>query len=83
MYATFPTYPERPLRTESFVAKLNTVKENLFTIAGSPFYYIPKQKTLLKRLVNIPAGTEIRIIGHRKPESKFFMVNSVTRRYPI
>ncbi len=62
----------------SFACKLGEVKENLFTVQGSPFYFIPQNKDLLFVLAKWKTGTGIKVHGYRLSEnSSFYSVGKV------
>lgn len=64
---------------QTFNGKLGSVKENFFTVRGSPFYYVPKNKKLLLVLGGWYAGTQISINGYRmSKDSQFISVGKVS-----
>lgn len=62
----------------TFTCKLAEVKDNLFTIQGSRFYFIPKNKDLLLVLKKWKPGTPLKVSAYKISEgSSFFSVGKV------
>jgi hypothetical protein len=62
----------------SFTCRLGEVKDNLFTVQGSLFYFIPQNKDLLQVLKKWHPGTTIKVYCYKMGEdSQFFSVRNV------
>jgi len=62
-----------------FSARLGEVKESLFTIQGSPFYFVPKNKKLLNVMRNWPKGMSVIVMGYKmSADSNFISFAKIT-----
>lgn len=61
-----------------FSCNLGEAKDYLFTVQGSPFYFIPKKSDTLTMLKKWQRGTALKITGYKMSErSQFIRVISV------